>query len=519
MLSLPAVGRAVLAAAAILAALVPASAQATQRFATPASGATSGSCPASAPCDLAFAVHAASAGDKVVVAPGEYAVDTLSPTVPIILRGAPGRPKPRIVGSSGGEVISFKAGGTVRHLTLHATGGGQDALTLEGGIGEDLLLRSAAGDAVKVVGSASTSVLRDTVAFTGANGAGTAAVKLRDGSSSGSGSGGGDIALRNVTAYAPGLDAVAIRCETEKGSSSLVNVAARGNAADIDASKANGQCSASHSAFRPLHSPGMRSGTANLSADPHFVDAPAGDLRLGPDSPLVDGGAFDPLLGTVDPDGRPRVLGFAPDIGAYERGDFFLSEGAGGPQAPLPVIGETVTVAVVKGRINVRPRRGRRFRLRGIATIPVGSLIDARRGAVALRSALEPSGATQTGSFRGGLFQVRQARDGNGMTDIVLRGGSFRRCGTRARGRAEALASRRRGRRVRRLWSRDRGGRFRTNGRNSIATARGTAWLTVDRCDGTLTRVTEGAVEVRDRRRRRTVLVRKGRSYLARVRR
>jgi hypothetical protein len=72
---------------------------------------------------------------------------------------------------------------------------------------------------------------------------------------------------------------------------------------------------------------------------------------------------------------------------------------------------------------------------------------------------------------------------------------------------------------VRRLWARDRGGRFRTHGRNSVATARGTAWLTVDRCDGTLTVVSEGAVEVRDGRRRRTVLVRKGRKYLARARR
>ena len=51
------------------------------------------------------------------------------------------------------------------------------------------------------------------------------------------------------------------------------------------------------------------------------------------------------------------------------------------------------------------------------------------------------------------------------------------------------------------------------------ATVRGTRWLTLDRCDGTLTRVTEGAVAVRDRRRGRTVLVEAGRSYLARRRR
>jgi archaeosine-15-forming tRNA-guanine transglycosylase len=69
---------------------------------------------------------------------------------------------------------------------------------------------------------------------------------------------------------------------------------------------------------------------------------------------------------------------------------------------------------------------------------------------------------------------------------------------------------------VRRLWGRDRGGRFRTHGRHSQATVRGTRWLTVDRCDGTLTKVTRGAVSVRDFVRHRTVLVRSGHSYLAR---
>jgi hypothetical protein len=73
-----------------------------------------------------------------------------------------------------------------------------------------------------------------------------------------------------------------------------------------------------------------------------------------------------------------------------------------------------------------------------------------------------------------------------------------------------------RARRVRRLWGRDKGGRFRTFGRHSHATVRGTRWLTEDRCNGTLTRVTDGSVVVRDTVRRRSVVVRAGRSYLAR---
>src|SRR3712207_6890811 len=38
---------------------------------------------------------------------------------------------------------------------------------------------------------------------------------------------------------------------------------------------------------------------------------------------------------------------------------------------------------------------------------------------------------------------------------------------------------------ARRLWGRDKGGRFRTHGKNSHATVRGTRWLVEDRCDGT----------------------------------
>ena len=63
--------------------------------------------------------------------------------------------------------------------------------------------------------------------------------------------------------------------------------------------------------------------------------------------------------------------------------------------------------------------------------------------------------------------------------------------------------------------ARDRGGRFRTYGNNSVATARGTAWVTRDRCDGTVTRVSEGAVAVKDRRAGKTVVVRAGHAYLA----
>ena len=68
------------------------------------------------------------------------------------------------------------------------------------------------------------------------------------------------------------------------------------------------------------------------------------------------------------------------------------------------------------------------------------------------------------------------------------------------------------------LWGSGKG-KFRTSGKYSSATVRGTIWLVEDRCDGTLTKVTRGTVQVRDLRRKKTVTVRAGHSYLARAQR
>ena len=188
---------------------------------------------------------------------------------------------------------------------------------------------------------------------------------------------------------------------------------------------------------------------------------------------------------------------------------------------PAPVLGETVVVAPGQGKVLVRRPGARRFRKLGSAALlPSGTIVDARRGRIRLTTALDEAGKFQTGRFWGSRFQIRQSRSGNGMTSLALRGGDFGRCPARASTLARAAAVPRENpttrRVVRSLWARDRGGRFRTYGNNSVATARGTAWVTRDRCDGTVTSVREGSVAVKDRRTGRTVIVRAGRSYLAR---
>ncbi len=149
--------------------------------------------------------------------------------------------------------------------------------------------------------------------------------------------------------------------------------------------------------------------------------------------------------------------------------------------------------------------------------IPVGSFLDTKRGSVDLVSATGRGSRTQSGRFADGIFQVLQsrARRAKGLTELRLKGSSFSSCRT-ARRRGSAGAAQRSRRTVRRLRS-NATGRFRTRGRNSSATVRGTIWTTADRCDGTLTTVRRGRVVVRDFRRKKTVLVRAGKRYLARA--
>jgi virginiamycin B lyase len=187
--------------------------------------------------------------------------------------------------------------------------------------------------------------------------------------------------------------------------------------------------------------------------------------------------------------------------------------------AAAPQLGHDVTVHPQSGSVFVKPPGARHFvPLAAGANVKVGSLVDTRRGRVVLSSARDAHGRTQKGTFWGAIFQVRQRRNGHGMTELRLHGGSFARCGAKASASVLAHESGGRRRAIRRLWGKDRHSRFRTHGRDSVATVRGTEWVTTDLCVGTRTRVKRGKVIVRDLRRHRSRLVTAGHSYLARHR-
>jgi DNA-binding beta-propeller fold protein YncE len=192
------------------------------------------------------------------------------------------------------------------------------------------------------------------------------------------------------------------------------------------------------------------------------------------------------------------------------------------PTPPLPpaTAGATANIESVSGAVLVRRPGAPGFvRLRRAEQVPVGSLVQATRGVVRLTTASNLRGGQQTARFYDGRFRISQRRTRFPVTQLVLAGGDFgvcRRAGVQAGARAAATRRKRSRRRVRRLWG-DGDGRFRVDGRYGSAGARGTIWLTEDRCDGTLVRVREGLVEVRDFARRRTVRVTAGQSYLVRA--
>ena len=117
-------------------------------------------------------------------------------------------------------------------------------------------------------------------------------------------------------------------------------------------------------------------------------------------------------------------------------------------------------------------------------SVPSGAVVDARKGTVVLRSAVDSDGRVQSATIRGAIFQVRQSPKANGVTDLVMRGGRPKGCPATGLGAAShaavarATPSKKSKPRPGALWARDNHGRFRTRGRNSVATVRGTRWST-----------------------------------------
>jgi hypothetical protein len=142
--------------------------------------------------------------------------------------------------------------------------------------------------------------------------------------------------------------------------------------------------------------------------------------------------------------------------------------------------------------------------------IPYNAIVDVTDGSLRL--------VTDTGTLRvfgSGVFArfklLRGTDKKKPIVELRLTGGDFRVCKRKTSSASAGAAS---SPTVRQLWA-DGKGQFRTNGRYSSATVRGTNWLTADRCTGTFTQVKRGVIEVSDRRLKRLITLRAGRTYLA----
>ena len=206
-------------------------------------------------------------------------------------------------------------------------------------------------------------------------------------------------------------------------------------------------------------------------------------------------------VGTITEDDAPQAVASQVPPGDI---DGFLIP-------PPPVQGRAVNVQPLSGTVLVRlPGTTKFIRLPDAEQVPVGTIVDARKGKVRLFSA-GTGGRVQFADFYEGVFQVAQKR-GEALTVLKLVGGSFAGCPKASR--ATAAAKRKKSSSVRHLWGSGKG-QFRTQGRYASATIRGTKWLTDDRCNGTLIRVTVGAVTVRDLTLEKSLVLKKPKSYLA----
>ena len=204
-----------------------------------------------------------------------------------------------------------------------------------------------------------------------------------------------------------------------------------------------------------------------------------------------------------------------------------LVKGPGDPAAPglptPPALGQSIGFKPVPGQGKVKiklPGEDDWTELTEGETVPMGSTVDAIDGIVEVVAEADPvTGERQNALVYGSEFKVDQfvpAGAPAAVVDLVLKGGDFSDCKSR-KTTARAAGNGRGGKAgiVRGLWASGKG-RFRTRGKHSAATVRGTRWATVDRCQSTTTKVFEGVVDVTDFELGKVFSVKAGQRHIAR---
>jgi hypothetical protein len=212
-----------------------------------------------------------------------------------------------------------------------------------------------------------------------------------------------------------------------------------------------------------------------------------------------------------------------------------------GPTPGSPTLGKNFNISLVNGLVLIKIH-GKFIPLTELTQIPKNTVINALHGTLSLITAA-PGGShptadvaakgkgkkgkgktvTQKGSFGGAVFKITQAAGGpsKGLATLSIVESAFKgapgyslckKGGKKKAGDASAAAV---SSKVLQLLHASAKGKFRTSGKYSAATVRGTKWTVADRCDGTLTHDLTDSVSVTDFVLHKTVILHAGQSYLA----
>jgi hypothetical protein len=298
-----------------------------------------GVCSKELPCSIGGAVNEAVDGDRVSLEGGEYTLSAIGLLVAeeIDLGGTVGAPAILDTTSHADVHVTDKSKAVLHDIRLE----GEGSLELESGTAERVFVAhdGVLDDACKLDKG---TTLRNAVCWTVEVNEETKGVSNALSISS---SGAGldkPVVLRNVTAIADDKEGNAIHLFSAADAKLQVdaaNVIARSvHGVDVvaefneeEGGYPEAHLNISHSDFgelvdkAPQASVTSPSTNGNTSAAPTFLDLSGGDFHVGADSPTIDGGIFDPSVGSIDLEGHERAQAGCfgalpvPDMGAYER--------------------------------------------------------------------------------------------------------------------------------------------------------------------------------------------------------
>jgi hypothetical protein len=331
-----------LACIGALLAMVPA-AHATQRYAAPSGGGPKAECQQANPCSLKDAMEGAKANDEVIITSGAYTLAspaTLSgEATGADVHGDPSGPPPTITASVSGHALGvFAPKARLSYVDVTNAAETSSAIACGTEVSVERVRAASTGKRGYAIQQARNCAIRDSlIRAEGDEGLGLATTCDAP------------VIGRNLTIVAPGSKSVGARASyggaVVGGSCTLdlKNSIVSGSLYDLQTifveGLGPGNIVVDYSNFDVVEQglgTAIEQGSGNQTAAPHFVDAANRNYREAAGSPTIDAGIAS-QLGSLDLDGNARVIGPAPDIGAYE----FVP-----PPVPPPVPGQIQSLTI-----------------------------------------------------------------------------------------------------------------------------------------------------------------------------